>query len=121
MSGSGEHMKTVIGTPYFLAPEVIMNADGFYDSKVDIWSLGITCIELAEMNPPYFNDPPMKVLFSIPNKPSPTLTHSDQFSPEFNDFIAKCLIKDPAQRPTAEALLKVNNCKKIPEIIVEIL
>ena len=85
--------------------------------------MGITAIELAEKNPPYANDPPMrvrfvviscflfsfKVLFNIPNKPPPKLSSPDKYSPEFKDFIAQCLIKDPEQRPTAEQLLHVND------------
>lgn len=61
VSGRGEKLKTVIGTPFFVAPEVVIN-EGYYDCKVDIWSLGITAIELAEMEPPYANESPMKVL-----------------------------------------------------------
>lgn len=61
VSGNDSQMKTLIGTPHFLAPEIIMNEDGFYSNKVDIWSLGIMSIELAEKVPPYANDPPMRV------------------------------------------------------------
>lgn len=125
VSGKGDKLKTVIGTPFFVAPEIILN-EGFYDCKVDIWSLGITgnlknlkcissnefyfffqAIELAEMLPPYANDPPMKVLFNIPTKPPPTLTCPEQWSQDFNEFISLCLKKDPIQRWSADQLIEV--------------
>lgn len=106
VSGKGNKLKTVIGTPFFVAPEIILN-EGFYNCKVDIWSLGITAIELAEMLPPYANDPPMKVLFNIPTKPPPTLTTPDLWSKEFNEFVSKCLTKDPESRCSADELLEV--------------
>lgn len=97
----------MIGTPFFVAPEVVLN-EGYYGCKVDIWSLGITAIELAEMEPPYANEPPMKVLFNIPTKEPPTLQDQQNYSSHFNDFIKYCLVKDPEKRPSASDLLKVN-------------
>jgi len=96
--------KTLIGTPYWMAPEILLEMG--YDRKVDIWSLGITCIEMAEMKPPFFNKDPMHVMFSIVKHDSPTLTEPAKFSTEFNDFIAKCLQKEAEARPTATELLK---------------
>eukprot|EP01099_Mayorella_cantabrigiensis_P004921 TRINITY_DN3791_c0_g1_i1.p1 TRINITY_DN3791_c0_g1~~TRINITY_DN3791_c0_g1_i1.p1 ORF type:complete len:405 (+),score=100.11 TRINITY_DN3791_c0_g1_i1:138-1352(+) len=95
---------TVIGTPFWMAPEVILETG--YDQKADIWSTGITCIELAETKPPYYDIHPMRAIFIIPSKPPATLQDKDKWSSDFHDFIAKCLTKEPENRPSAEELLK---------------
>lgn len=98
-----------IGTPYWMAPEVVLCEtfrDNPYDYKVDIWSLGITLIELAQIEPPNHEMSPMRVLLKIQKSDPPTLDHPSRWSKEFNDFIAHCLIKDPNNRPTADELLK---------------
>eukprot|EP00727_Mastigamoeba_balamuthi_P001683 m51a1_g11511 putative serine threonine-protein kinase 24-like (767) ;mRNA; r:5623-8817 len=92
---------TVIGTPYWMAPEVIRN--GGYNEKADVWSLGITCIEMACGTPPHSHLPPMRALFLIPTLPPPTL--DKRFSRRFRDFVAQCLVKEPAARPSAEQLM----------------
>ncbi|EGC34217.1 hypothetical protein DICPUDRAFT_153614 [Dictyostelium purpureum] len=99
----GQKMKTVIGSPYWMAPEIIMGQG--YDQKADIWSLGITAIEIAELVPPRFDVPPSRVIFTIPHQPPPTLKIPSDWSPEFNDFVKQCLSMNPANRPSAQQLL----------------
>lgn len=103
LSSDTTKRHTVIGTPFWMAPEVIQEVGHNY--KADIWSLGITMIEMAEGHPPYYNIHPLRAIFFIPTRPPPTFSDPTKWSPECNDFLACCLVKNPADRPMAEKLL----------------
>uniref|UniRef100_A0AAY4CEM6 non-specific serine/threonine protein kinase n=1 Tax=Denticeps clupeoides TaxID=299321 RepID=A0AAY4CEM6_9TELE len=97
--------NSFVGTPYWMAPEVILAMDeGQYDGKVDVWSLGITCIELAERKPPLFNMNAMSALYHIAQNESPVL-QSSHWSDYFRNFVESSLQKIPQDRPTSDVLL----------------
>jgi len=101
---------TVVGTPYWMSPELIHGNN--YDTKVDVWSLGIMCMEMAEGEPPYIDYTPLRALYMITTKGIPPLKEPQQWSPEFKHFLASCLQTNPNDRPGATELLKHEFLKK---------
>ncbi|XP_050375393.1 serine/threonine-protein kinase 1 isoform X2 [Argentina anserina] len=111
--------NTFIGTPHWMAPEVIQESR--YDGKVDVWALGVSAIEMAEGLPPRSAVHPMRVLFMISLEPAPMLEDKEKWSLVFHDFVAKCLTKEPRLRPTAAEMLKhkfIEKCKCGPSAMV---
>ena len=92
------------GSPYWMAPEILKKEE--YTQNIDIWALGITCIELAEYEPPYSKYSPDEVLKKIIKNPPKGLNNPDNWSYEFNDFVKKCLEIDKNKRPFSDELLK---------------
>lgn len=110
--------NTSVGTPFWMSPEVIaceQQLDQSYDSRCDVWSLGITAIEIAEGDPPLCDLHPMRALFQIPRNPAPRLVHPSNFSPQLNDFISECLVKDFELRPFSKELLDHPLMKMVDE------
>ncbi|KAF7668373.1 hypothetical protein LDENG_00016930 [Lucifuga dentata] len=123
-----QRRDSFIGTPYWMAPEVVMcetSKDRPYDYKADIWSLGVTLIELAQIEPPNHEMNPMRVLLKIAKSEPPTLMHPSRWSPEFKDFLRKALDKNVDNRWSAVQLLQhpfvssVADSKPLRELIAE--
>eukprot|EP01102_Stenamoeba_stenopodia_P010444 TRINITY_DN3146_c0_g7_i1.p1 TRINITY_DN3146_c0_g7~~TRINITY_DN3146_c0_g7_i1.p1 ORF type:complete len:1411 (-),score=438.36 TRINITY_DN3146_c0_g7_i1:243-4475(-) len=126
LKSNSEKRHTFTGTPYWMAPEIVDTQcfNTAYDFKVDIWAIGITCIELAELEPPLNELPPMQALFQIPKNPAPRLHEPEKWSDEFNDFVDCCLNKDPAKRKTTAELLAhpfIASCDATNESIVTLM
>lgn len=118
--------NSFVGSPYWIAPELILAMEeGTYDVKVDIWSLGITCIELAERKPPYFNMNAMSALYHIAQNDPPLLNRTTgQWSERFHNFLGNCLRKDPNERLHASELLKmpfINSNKDHQAVILDLI
>ncbi|KAM9285699.1 STE20-like serine/threonine-protein kinase isoform 2-T2 [Morus bassanus] len=122
-----QRRDSFIGTPYWMAPEVVMcetSKDRPYDYKADIWSLGITLIEMAQIEPPHHELNPMRVLLKIAKSDPPTLAQPSKWSLDFKDFLKKCLEKNVDARWSATQLLQhpfvtVTSNKPIRELIAE--
>jgi len=98
-----QNRKTIVGTPYWMAPELI---DGYpYEKAVDVWSLGIMIMEMAEGLPPYFEHKPQKATELISQQGAPPLKNEKKWSKEFKEFLSLCLIYNPKIRSTVEQLL----------------
>jgi serine/threonine protein kinase len=103
LTAEQDKRTTVVGTPSWMAPELVVGSR--YDGKVDIWSLGIVSLEMAEGEPPNLRENPMKALYLTATGPPPSLSEKQKWTPEFNQFVDRCLTKDPDRRPSAEQLL----------------
>ncbi|XP_043911895.1 STE20-like serine/threonine-protein kinase isoform X2 [Protopterus annectens] len=123
-----QRRDSFIGTPYWMAPEVVMcetSKDRPYDYKADIWSLGVTLIEMAQIEPPHHELNPMRVLLKIAKSEPPTLAQPSKWSPMFNDFLKKCLEKNLEARWNSPQLLQhpfvasVTSNKPVRELIAE--
>uniref|UniRef100_A0A667XHW2 non-specific serine/threonine protein kinase n=1 Tax=Myripristis murdjan TaxID=586833 RepID=A0A667XHW2_9TELE len=123
-----QRRDSFIGTPYWMAPEVVMcetSKDRPYDYKADIWSLGVTLIELAQIEPPNHEMNPMRVLLKIAKSDPPTLMQPSRWSPEFSDFLRRCLDKNVDNRWSTAQLLQhsfvasVEDNKPLRELIAE--
>ncbi|XP_038125898.1 STE20-like kinase b [Cyprinodon tularosa] len=123
-----QRRDSFIGTPYWMAPEVVMcetSKDRPYDYKADIWSLGVTLIELAQIEPPNHEMNPMRVLLKIAKSDPPTLMQPSRWSPEFSDFLKRCLDKNLDSRWSAPQLLQhsfistVTDSRPLRELIAE--
>ncbi|TSY69818.1 Serine/threonine-protein kinase 10 [Bagarius yarrelli] len=123
-----QRRASFIGTPYWMAPEVVMcetTKDAPYDYKADIWSLGITLIELAQIEPPHHELNPMRVLLKIAKSEPPTLDQPSKWSNNFKDFLKNALDKNPESRPSAAQLLEhpfvssVNTNRPLMELVAE--
>lgn len=111
--------STFIGTPYWMAPEVITDGK-MYDTKADIWSLGITVYEMVMGNPPLTQYEPLRAIQMIPRATPPQL-EGDEWSPGIKDFIAQCLTIDPNARPDAEELSKskwIRSASRVPTTLL---
>eukprot|EP00736_Rhodelphis_marinus_P005740 Rmarinus@m.21263 len=103
LSSSDSQRHTMVGTPYWMAPEIIVGWD--YGTKVDVWSLGIMIIEMMEGQPPYMDQQPVRALFMIVTYGPPKLKNLSRFSPELIDFLNKCLVMEAAKRASTQELL----------------
>ncbi|XP_036397908.1 serine/threonine-protein kinase PAK 5-like [Megalops cyprinoides] len=104
VSGEVQKRRSLVGTPYWMAPEVISRVP--YGAEVDIWSLGIMIIEMVDGEPPYFNEPPLQAMRRIRDNLPPRLKESQKVSPMLRAFLDLMLVREPSQRATAQELLR---------------
>lgn len=96
--------RSLVGTPYWLSPEIISRQD--YGPEVDIWSMGIMIMEMVDGEPPFYNEPPIQAMKRIRDMPPPKLQNQSRISPSLDNFLSRMLIKDPSKRATARELLQ---------------
>ena len=111
--GGGDSADQMVGTPLFMAPEVVSGEE--HDYTADVWSLGVTCLEMADGKPPWINDHLMRVMYKIVHEDPPGLRDPSKWSENFVNFIKACLVKDPKKRPTCKDLLQHPFILQVPQ------
>ncbi|KAF7202026.1 serine/threonine-protein kinase PAK 6 isoform X1 [Nothobranchius furzeri] len=96
--------KSLVGTPYWMAPEVISKSP--YGTEVDVWSMGIMVVEMVDGEPPYFSEMPVAAMKRLRDEPAPTVRSVSQISPVLKDFLDRMLTRDPLERASATDLLE---------------